>query len=228
MNVLLFGATGMVGDGVLHECLGDPRVASVLAVTRSALSLKHAKLREIRRKDFFDFRDLSRELEDIDACFFCLGVSSVGMSERDYYHQTYELTMSAATALAAAHPNATFCYVTGEGTDSSERGKRMWARVKGKTENALLALPLDAYMFRPGFIRPRPGAHSKTRWYRLAYAILNPLYPLLSRLAPKHMTTSENVAHAMLAVADVGYEKRVLENWDINKLGSADRERRIS
>ena len=228
MNVLLFGATGMVGDGVLHECLGDPRVASVLAVTRSGLSITHAKLREIRRKDFFDYRDLSRELEGIDACFFCLGVSSLGMSERDYYHQTYELTLSAATALAAAHPNATFCYVSGEGTDSSERGKRMWARVKGKTENALLALPLDAYMFRPGFIRPRPGARSKTRWYRLAYAILNPLYPVLSKLAPKHMTTLENVAHAMLAVAAAGYEKRVLENWDVNKLGSADREGRIS
>jgi len=228
MKVLLFGATGMVGDGVLHECLGDPRVTSVLAVTRSGLSITHPKLREIRRKDFFDYRDLSRELEEIDACFFCLGVSSVGMSERDYYHQTYELTLSAANALAAAHPNATFCYVTGEGTDSSERGKRMWARVKGKTENALLALPLDAYMFRPGFIRPRPGTRSKTRLYRLAYAILNPLYPVLSKLAPKHMTTSENVAHAMLAVADVGYEKRVLENWDINKLGSADRARRVT
>jgi len=223
MKVLLFGATGMVGDGVLHECLTDARVASVLAVTRSPLSIAHAKLREIRRKDFFDYRDLTQELEDIDACFFCLGVSSVGMKEKDYYHLTYDLTLSAASALAAAHPNATFCYVTGEGTDSSERGRRMWARVKGKTENALLALPLDPYMFRPGFIRPRPGARSKTRWYRLAYAILNPLYPLLSRLAPKHMTTSENVAHAMLAVATNGYEKRVLENWDINALGRADR-----
>ena len=223
MKVLLFGATGMVGDGVLHECLADARVASVLAVTRSALSITHPKLREIRRKDFFDYRDLTQELENMDACFFCLGVSSVGMKEKDYYHLTYDLTLSAASALAAAHPNATFCYVSGEGTDSSERGRRMWARVKGQTENSLLALPLDAYMFRPGFIRPRPGARSKTRWYRLAYAILNPLYPLLSKLAPKHMTTSENVAHAMLAVADVGYEKRVLENWDINALGSADR-----
>jgi len=227
MKVLLFGATGMVGDGVLHECLADPRVTVVLAVTRSALTITHAKLREIRRKDFFDYRDLSQELEDVDACFFCLGVSSVGMSEKDYYHLTYDLTLSAASAVAAAHPNATFCYVSGEGTDSSEHGRRMWARVKGKTENAILALPLDAYMFRPGFIRPRPGARSKTRWYRLAYAILNPLYPLLSKLAPRHMTTSENVAHAMLAVASNGYEKRLLENWDINALGSADRAPRM-
>lgn len=225
MKVLLFGATGMVGDGVLHESLADPRVASVLAVTRSPLSVTHAKLREIRRKDFFDYRDLARELEEIDACFFCLGVSSVGMKEQDYYHLTYHLTLSAAKALADAHPNATFCYVSGEGTDSSERGKRMWARVKGKTENGLLALPLDAYMFRPGFIRPRPGTRSKTLWIRLAYAVLNPLYPVLSKLAPTHMTTLENLAHAMLAVADVGYEKRVLENEDINAVGSADRAR---
>ena len=228
MNVLLFGATGMVGDAVLTDCLADSRVDSVLALTRSPIGITHRKLRELRRKDFFDYRDLAREFESIDACFFCLGVSSVGMKEKDYYHLTYDLTLSAADTLATARPNATFCYVSGEGTDSSERGRSMWARVKGKTENALLALPLDAYMFRPGFIRPRPGARSKTRWYRLAYAILNPLYPLLSKLAPKHMTTSENVAHAMIAVAVAGYEKRVLENRDINALGSADRAARTS
>lgn len=223
MQVLLFGATGMVGDGVLHECLADPRVDGVVAVTRSRLPLSHPKLREIPRKDFFDYRDLTDELERTDACFFCLGVSSVGMKEADYYHLTYDLTLSAASAVANAHPNATFCYVSGEGTDSSERGRSMWARVKGKTENALLALPLDAYMFRPGLIRPRPGARSKTRWYRLAYAILTPLYPLLYKLAPRHMTTSENLSRAMIAVAVDGYEKRVLENWDINTLGSVER-----
>jgi len=228
VKIIVFGATGMIGQAVLAQCLGDQRIDSVLVVGRTSVGRQDDKLREILRDDFFDFADCADDFAGADACFFCLGVSSVGMSERDYYHQTYELTLSAATALAAAHPNATFCYVTGEGTDSSERGKRMWARVKGKTENALLALPLDAYMFRPGFIRPRPGARSKTRWYRLAYAILNPLYPVLSKLAPTHMTTSENVAHAMLAVADVGYEKRVLENWDINKLGSADRARSAS
>ncbi|HJQ10829.1 MAG TPA: hypothetical protein VJ840_07330 [Gemmatimonadaceae bacterium] len=220
MNVLLFGATGMVGDGVLHECLADPRVASVLAVTRSPLSATHAKLREIRRKDFFDYRDLGRDLEDIDACFFCLGVSSIGMKEHDYYHLTYDLTLSAASALASAHPNATFCYVSGEGTDSTERGRRMWARVKGKTENALLALPLDAYMFRPGFILPRPGTRSKTLWIRLAYSILVPLYPVLSKVAPTHMTTLENVARAMIRIALNGYPKRVLENTDINQAGT--------
>ncbi len=221
MNVLLFGATGMVGDGVLHECLADPRVSSVLVITRSALSLAHPKLRELRRKDFFDYRDLSSELANVDACFFCLGVSSVGMKEEDYYHQTYDLTLSAAHALATARPNAVFCYVSGEGTDSSERGRSMWARVKGKTENALLALPLKAYMFRPGFIRPRPGVRSKTRWYRLMYSILTPLYPLLYRLAPGHVTTSENIARAMIRVALTGYPKRALENTDINQAGAA-------
>lgn len=220
MNVLLFGATGMVGDGVLHECLGDSRVDSVLAVTRSALTLSHAKLRELRRKDFFDYRDLALELETIDACFFCLGVSSVGMKEQDYYHLTYDLTLSAASALAAARPNAAFCYVSGEGTDSSERGRSMWARVKGKTENALLALPLDAYMFRPGLIRPRAGARSKTRWYRLFYAIATPIFPLLYKFAPTHVTTSENLSRAMISVSLNGYNKRVLENADINQLSA--------
>lgn len=221
MNVMLFGATGMVGDGVLQDCLADQRITSVVAITRSPLGLTHPKLREIRRKDFFDYRDLTRELETIDACFFCLGVSSVGMKEKDYYHLTYDLTLSAASALATARPNAAFCYVSGEGTDSSERGRSMWARVKGKTENALLALPLKAYMFRPGFIRPRPGMRSKTRVYRMAYAVLVPVFPLLYRLAPGHMTTSENLGRAMIAAAINGYPKRVLENADINKLGAA-------
>ena len=224
MKVLLFGATGMVGDCVLHECLADPRVESVTAITRSRLPLSHPKLQEIPRKDFFDYRDLTHELEHADACFFCLGVSSVGMKEQDYYHLTYDLTLSAASALASAKPNATFCYVSGEGTDASERGRSMWARVKGKTENALLALPLEAYMFRPGLIRPRPGARSKTQWYRLAYAILTPLYPLLYKLAPRHMTTSENLSRAMISVVMNGYEKRVLENWDINAIGNAETE----
>src|SRR5437868_7814509 len=161
MNVLLFGATGMVGDGVLHECLADPRVTSVLAIGRSPLSISHPKLRQKQRTDFFSYADLTSDLATIDACFFCLGVSSVGMTEADYYRQTSDLTLAAARALAAARPGATFCYVSGEGTDSSERGRSMWARVKGKTENALLELPLKAYMFRPGFIRPRPGTRDR-------------------------------------------------------------------
>ena len=211
----------MVGDGVLHECLNDPRVTSVLAIGRSPLSVHSPKLRERHRTDFFSYADLTGDLATIDACFFCLGVSAVGMSVEDYYRQTFDLTLSAARALAAAKPGATFCYVSGEGTDSSERGRTMWARVKGKTENALLALPLKAYMFRPGFIRPRPGTRSKTRWYRVMYAILSPLYPLFKRILPTHVTTSENLGRAMIAVATNGYNKRVLENADINALARA-------
>jgi uncharacterized protein YbjT (DUF2867 family) len=221
MNVLLFGATGMVGDGVLHECLTDPRVTSILAVGRSPLGVAYPKLHERRRTDFFAYTDLARDLAAIDACFFCLGVSAAGMSEAEYHRQTFDLTLAAARALAAARPGATFCYVSGEGTDSSERGRTMWARVKGKTENAVLALPLNAYMFRPGFIQPRPGARSKTRLYRAVYAVLAPLYPVLKRLAPRHVTTAANLGRAMIAAAAVGYPKRVLENLDINALARA-------
>lgn len=224
MNVLLFGATGMVGDGVLHECLGDPRVTSVLAVGRSALTVTHARLRESRRTDFFNFADLETDLQCIDACFFCLGVSAVGMSEADYHRQTFELTLAAARALAKARPGATFCYVSGEGTDSSEKGRVMWARIKGATENALLKLPLNTYLFRPGFIRPRPGVPSKTRLYRAIYAVATPLYPLLARIAPKHVTTVENMGRAMIAVASNGFPKRVLDNPDINAAAEVARQ----
>ena len=222
MNVLLFGATGMVGDGVLHECLADPRVTSVLAISRSPAGRAHPKLREHLRSDFFNYSDLGAELAKIDACFFCLGVSSVGMNEDQYHRLTFDLTLAAGRALAAAHPGATFCYVSGEGTDSSERGPRMWARVKGKTENALLALPLAAYAFRPGFIRARPGMRSKTRLYRMGYAVLAPLFPLLQRIAPTHVTTAENMGRAMLAVAANSYSRHVLENTDINAVAAAN------
>jgi uncharacterized protein YbjT (DUF2867 family) len=209
----------MVGDGLLHECILDSRVNNIVTITRSALGVSNPKVKEIRRKDFFDYRDLRAELADIDACFFCLGVSAAGMKELDYHRLTYELTLSAANALAEARPRATFCYVSGEGTDSSERGRMMWARVKGKTENALLMLPLKAYMFRPGFIRPRPGARMKPGFTRAMYAVTAPLFPLLKRVAAKHVTTSENVARAMIAIAVSGYTKRILENADINALG---------
>lgn len=221
MNVLLFGATGMVGDAVLHECLNDAHVTSVLAVVRSPLVVRHAKLRELRRTDFFAYDDIAGELAPIDACFFCLGVSAAGMSEAAYTRQTYDLTTAAARALATAHPGATFCYVTGQGADSSERGRIMWARVKGKTENAILALPLDGYMFRPGFIRPRPGGVAPKAWYRFLYPLAGVMYPLLSRVAPNSVTTAENVGRAMIAAAVVGYPKRILENADIDALAAS-------
>lgn len=220
MNVLLFGATGMVGDGVLHECLADNRVTSVLAVVRSPLGMTHPKLREYRREDFFDYANFTSELAESDACFFCLGVSAVGMSEAEYARLTFDITLAAGRALAAANPGATFCYVSGDGADSSEKGRTMWARVKGRTENALLGLPLKAYMFRPGFIRPGPGKRSKTFLYRATYAVFAPLYPLLKRIAPRHVTTAENIGRAMIAVATSGYSKRILDSADINRVAA--------
>jgi uncharacterized protein YbjT (DUF2867 family) len=222
VNVLLFGGTGMVGDGVLHECLADPRVTRVLSINRSPLAVKHAKLTERMHEDFFAYADLASDFATIDACFFCLGVSSAGMSEAQYHRLTFDLTLAAARALASARPGAAFCYVSGEGTDSTERGRAMWARVKGKTENALLALPLNAFMFRPGFIRPRPGVKSKTRLYRVAYTLFGGLYPALKQLAPTHVTTAENMGRAMIAAAANGYPRRILENVDINALAGAD------
>ena len=223
MNVILFGASGMVGAGVLRECLADARVRSVLVVGRTPCGVTHAKLREILRTDFFEYSDIRTELTGLDACFFCLGVSAAGKSEEAYRHLTYDLTMAAARVLADVNPAMTFCYVSGEGTDSTERGRFMWARVKGKTENDLLSMRFKAYMFRPGFIQPMHGIRSKTGWYKAVYAVMAPLFPLLQRAFPKHMTTTENVGRAMLEVAARGYDKKVLENPDINALGGAHR-----
>jgi uncharacterized protein YbjT (DUF2867 family) len=219
MKVILFGATGMVGQGVLRECLLDPDVQSVLAVGRSATGQQHAKLRELVHKDFFDFSTIESELTGFDACFFCLGVSSAGMREADYTRVTYDVTLAAALTLAKVSPGLTFVYVSGAGTDGTESGRSMWARVKGRTENALLKLPFKAaYMFRPGFIQPQHGIVSKTRLYRAVYAVAAPLYPLLKRVAPKYVTTTEQVGRAMIAVARRGAETRVLENSDIEAL----------
>jgi uncharacterized protein YbjT (DUF2867 family) len=210
----------MVGQGVLRECLLDPEVDGVLALGRSATGMAHDKLREIVRRDLFDLSELETELTGWDACFFCLGVSSVRMNESDYRHITYDLTMSVARMLAARNPKMTFVYVSGQGTDSTERGRTMWARVKGETENALLALPFHAYAFRPGYIQPMHGVRSKTRWYAAAYAVMAPLYPVLSRLFPRSMTTTEQMGRAMLAVARDGAPKRVLETRDIVALSA--------
>ena len=172
MKVILLGATGMVGQGVLRECLRDPEIAEVLAIGRSATGQQHAKLRETVREDLFDLSDLAATLPGYDACFFCLGVSSAGMKEEAYRRVTYDLTMAVARSLAQQNPGMTFLYLSGAGTDSSERGRSMWARVKGKTENDLLKLPFAAaYMLRPGYIQPMHGVRSKTGWYRALYAV---------------------------------------------------------
>jgi uncharacterized protein YbjT (DUF2867 family) len=205
MKVILFGATGMVGQGVLRECLLDAGVEQVLSVGRTAAGQQHAKLRELVLPDLFDYSASEAQFGGYDACFFCLGVSSAGMSEEQYHRITYDLTLAAATALARLNPGMTFIYVSGAGTDSSERGRSMWARVKGKTENALLRLPFKAaYMFRPGAIQPLQGIRSKTPLYRAAYAMTAPLLPLFKAMSPNLITTTEQVGRAMLKAARSG------------------------
>jgi uncharacterized protein YbjT (DUF2867 family) len=219
VNVVLFGATGMVGQGVLRECLRDPQVTRVLAVGRRATGVSHPKLTELVRGDLFDWSDAEGALAGWDACFFCLGVSSVGMSEADYTRTTYDLTLAAAAALARQSPGMTFVYVSGAGTDASERGRVMWARVKGRTENALRRLPFRAvYLFRPGVIQPVHGARSKTPLYRAIYVAMTPLLGALRRLLPRHVLTTESVGRAMLVAAREGAPRAVLEAPDIYEL----------
>jgi uncharacterized protein YbjT (DUF2867 family) len=219
MKVVLFGASGMVGQGVLRECLLDPDVQAVLSVGRSATGQAHAKLREVAHADFSNFAPIATDLTGHDACFFCLGVSSAGMKEADYRRVTYDFTLAAAEVLARQNPAMTFIYVSGTGTDSSEQGRTMWARVKGQTENALLRLPFKAaYMFRPGAIQPLHGIKSKTRLYRAGYAVMTPFWPALRALFPGNVITTEQVGRAMLAVAKRGADHQLLENQDIARL----------
>ncbi|MBT2405209.1 MULTISPECIES: epimerase [unclassified Streptomyces] len=223
MNVILFGGTGMIGRGVLRECLRDDSVERVLAIGRTPLGVSHPKLHELVQDAPSDLSALSAELPGYDACFFCLGVSSVGMKEEAYRRVTHDLTLAVARPLAAANPALTFVYVSGEGTDSTEQGRSMWARVKGKTENDLLKLPFQAYMFRPGIVQPVRGMPSKTRLYRTLYAVTAPLFPLLRRIAPNLITTTEALGRAMIAVATpgAGTSTRIIRPQDINRLGEA-------
>jgi len=216
MKVVLFGATGMIGQGVLRECLLAPAVTEVLTVGRAPTGKQHAKLREVTHADLGDLTAIEGDLRGADACFFCLGVSSAGMSEDTYRRITYDYTMAAARVFAALDPEATFVYVSGAGTDSTERGRSMWARVKGKTENDVLALLPNAYMFRPGYIQPMHGVTSRTRLYRALYVVAKPLYPVLRRLFPKSITTTETIGRAMINIAARGAPKRVLDPSDIN------------
>jgi nucleoside-diphosphate-sugar epimerase len=221
VEVILFGATGMIGSGVLLECLRDPRVTAVLAVGRTPLGQPHAKLSELMHGDFLEFGSIRPQLAGYDACFFCLGVSSVGMSESDYRRLTYQITVAAAETIIGANPRIMFAYGSGASTDSTEKGSSMWARIKGMTENRLLEMSPKSYMFRPGFIQPVHGVRSKTRLYRLVYDITRPLYPVLKRLFPNSISTSDGLGRAMIAVAADGYAKRILEIRDINALAGA-------
>ncbi len=218
MKVILLGATGMVGQGVLRECLLDPGVERVLTLGRTVTGQQHAKLQEIAHKDMTNLSAIESRLAGYDACFFCLGVSSLGMSEEDYRRITYDLTIAVAQTLVRLNPVMTFIYVSGTGTDSTEQGRSMWARVKGKTENDLLKMFKAAYMFRPGYIQPLHGIRTKTRLYAAIYAVIKPLYPLLKLLFPNYVTTTECIGKAMIKVTRQGYAKKWLENADINEL----------
>jgi uncharacterized protein YbjT (DUF2867 family) len=221
MKLLLFGATGMVGQGVLRQALLDPEVSAVVAITRAATGTTHPKLREVVRADVGDLAGLDTELAGCDACLFCLGVSALGMTEEAYTKVTHDLTLAIANRLVALNPAMTFLFVSGAGTDSTEKGRAMWARVKGKTENALARLPFKAsYMVRPGVIQPRHGIRSKTRLYRVGYAALSPVVPLLRWMFPDRITDTDKISRAMLRVARSGAPRPVLENADLNALGA--------
>jgi uncharacterized protein YbjT (DUF2867 family) len=215
MKILIFGATGMVGQGVLRECLRDPDVERVASMGRTVTGVHDPKLWEMVRADMSDFSDIEEDLIGFDACFFCLGVSSSGMKEAAYARVTYDLTVAAGEALSRVNPGMTFIYVSGTGTDSTEHGRIMWASVKGRTENALLRMPLKAYMFRPGLIQPLDGIKSKTPVYRILYSLTEPLLPLLRWALPDQVTTTREVGQAMLAVAKHGYTSRILETRDL-------------
>ena len=216
MNVLIFGATGMVGQGVLRECLLDPNVQMVQAIGRTATGVQHPKLRDVVHPDLFHYEAIEATLSGFDACFFCLGVTSSGKAEADYDRVTYGITVAAAETLCPLNPQMTFTYVSGAGTDSSEHGRIMWARVKGKTENALLRLPFSAaYMFRPGIIEPLDGIRSRTVAYRVFYAVARPLLPLLRLVIPNQVLTTRQIGRAMLRVAAHGWPAAVLETRDI-------------
>jgi uncharacterized protein YbjT (DUF2867 family) len=221
MKVVLFGASGMVGHGVLRACLLDDEVTEVVAVGRSPLGVAHPKLREVAHADFTDLSAIAGELAGARACFYCLGISAAGHSAEVYERVSFGFPLAAARLLAADDPELTFTYVSGEGTDSTEHGRVAWARIKGRTENALLAMDMRAYMFRPGYIRPMHGAVSSTRMYRVLYALTSWLAPLVQRIAPDRITTTELLGRSMLAVVRLeGAGPHILSTRDINRLGA--------
>lgn len=215
LKVIITGTTGMVGEGVLHECLQHPMVEEVLIINRRPSGVSHPKLKELIHADFYDISPIEDQLEGYNACFFCLGVSSVGMKEPDYYRLTYTLTLGFATILARLNPGMTFEYISGASTDSTEKGRLMWARVKGKTENDLAKLPFKKeYNFRPGYLHPTPGMKNTNKYYKY----ITWLYPIVRFIAPKTVSRLSELGLAMINAAVYGYDKQILEVSDINLL----------
>jgi len=219
LKVIITGSTGMVGKGVLYECLDSPDVESVLLVNRNPIGISHPKLKEVILWDFFHPEAIRENLKGYNACFYCVGVTSIGMKEGEYSRIMYDMTLVFAKEVFTLNPQMTFCFVSGAGTDTTEQGRSMWARVKGKTENELLSLGFKhAYMFRPGYIQPKRGIKSKTGWYNLFYSMLGSFYFMLKRI-PKYVTDTVIIGRAMINVALNGYSKSILESIDINEAG---------
>jgi len=219
VKVLIFGATGMVGQAALRECLLDPGVAAVVTIGRSPTGQSHPKLREIVHADLLDYSAIEGELAGFDACLFCLGIASAGMSEADYSRITYEMPVAAAQTLLRLNPGMVFVHTSAAGADSSEKGRFMWARVKGRAENALLRMPFKGvYAFRPAMIRPMHGIESRTALYRILYKALGPLLAPLEKHFPRYVTSTERIGKAMLKVVRDGSPKRILDCEDINRL----------
>jgi len=220
MKAIITGSTGMVGKGLLLECLDNERIESVLVVNRSPVGITHPKVTELIHPDFFYLAPIEDKLGGYDVCFFCMGVSSAHLTEETYSKLTYDLTTGFAKTLLKKNSQMTFCYVSGRGTDSTEKGISMWARVKGRTENALLQMGFkNAFMYRPGFIKPMEGVTSKTRLYQMIYNVLRPLFPLIMKI-PNFATDSVTLSRSMIRVASDGYSKNILEVQDINLSGS--------
>lgn len=221
LKVLVFGTTGMVGEGAMHECLNHPYVETVFAVNRRTCGVQHEKLKEIIHSDFHNFEPLANQLKDLDAAYFCLGVSSLGMKKEDYFKITYDLTLHVAQILKKVNPEMVFTYVSGSGTDSTEQGKVNWANVKGKTENDLLKLFDKAFMYRPGYIQPTTGLKNTYKVYKL----LAPFYPLWNRLFPAYVCTLKDLGLSMLYVTLNGFESQILDNRAITLTGKRESER---
>lgn len=219
MKVIICGATGMIGKGVLLECLDDDRVVQVLTIGRSNMELEHPNLKQLVHKDFTDFTPIQNELNGYDACFFCLGISAAGLNEAEYKKVTYDYTMAAARTLHRLNPDMTFTYVSGQGTDSSEKGRMMWARVKGQTENDLVKVGFKkAIMFRPGIIIPLRGIKSRTKSYQFMYDYFGWLIKIIKAFWPNSVTDTTKIGRAMINAPEYGRDGSILNPKDINTL----------
>jgi len=220
LKTIIFGSTGMIGQGVLAECIVNNEVESILVINRQSCNITHPKLKEIIHKNIFDLSEIESEMCGYNTCFFCLGATATTLSEKQYHKITFDLTIYVAQILLKINNDFSFCYISGAGTDRSEKGRIMWTRVKGKTENALLAMPFkNAYMFRPGYIQPMNGIKSKTKLYNALYFIFKPFYFILKHF-DSFVTSSETLAKAMIFAVANNYNKNILESKDINKLTS--------